>query len=168
MRFRKPRKRRNFHAERAVIAVFFFRQPRNEIGADFFARERRESIPRHAEFFHRFFERTHRAARKIGIGGNVDGKEILIHVLFKTRKHVRAREFAVFERFADETAPEFFQFRHRLFVHAPVCKHIEVVDQRACLRIEIIGYVLARDLVFVGIYGGKKTLFRRFKRVRRL
>ena len=168
LRFRKPRKRRYFHAQRPVIAVFVFRQTGDEVCADFFPRERREVFPRHAEFFHRFFQRAHRTARQIGVGGDIDGKKVLIHVLFKARQYVRARQLAAFQRLADKAATQFFQLRHRLFVHTPVGKHIEVIDKRAGFRIEIVGHVLARNLVFVRVHRRKKTLFRRFERIRRL
>ena len=131
IRARKPCKRGDFHAETAVIALFVARETIDKIFADFLAGEHGKGIPSHAEFFHRLFQRPHGTTRQIGIGGNIDRKEILIHVLFKTRKNVRPRKFSAFQRLADEIAAEFFQIRHRLFIHTPVGKHIEVIDQRA-------------------------------------
>ena len=62
----------------------------------------------------------------------------------------------------------YLSFLRRLFVHTPVCQHIEVVDQRARLGIEIIGQIFARDAVFVRADRLAKTLLRRRKRIRRL
>ena len=147
-RFGKARKRRRLDGKRTFLVMR--RQPRKQLRADIFARKTRKFFRTDPEFFDRFFERAHRHARQIGIGGYVDFKEILINVLLETGKHVFAFESAAFESVGKEGQAERGKLLRRLAVHAPVGQHVDIVDERARFGRVIVEHVVLADLVAVG------------------